>query len=623
MRTIILDFETYYDKDYSLRKMTPVEYVLDPRFEAIGCAVREPWPSNKPAYWIDGPDLPAFFAGLNPQQTILVSHNALFDMCIVAWRYLFIPRLMVDTLGISRALLGHKLRSLSLKNVAQHLGLGAKGDTVMKVVGMSRAAIIAAGLYDEYKEYSLHDADLCAGIYDKLVRSGDFPVAELAIMDMVLRCAIQPKLQIDQNVLAEHLHAVRARKEHLLTLAMLMGANGKTDLMSDERFAELLRSVGCEPPTKTSLITGKQAFAFAKTDKEFIALEEHPNEAVQILVAARMGHKSTLEETRTERLLKIAQLTWPGNQQALMPIPLRYGGAHTHRLSGDWKLNLQNLPRGGNLRRALIAPPGHSVVTVDASQIEARIVAWLCGQDDLVQAFANGEDVYSSFASDVFGYPVSKGTHPNERFMGKTGILGLGFQVGGPKFQNTIEVQSQLQLGQKIAMSLEEAIRIVGVYRSKYDKISGTWPRLHQAINVLAAGGSFSIGPCVFERGAVLLPSGLRLHYHDLRQVSGERGQQWVFNYGGEPKKLYGGKLLENIVQALARIVTMDAALRIRRRLELALQVHDELVYVVPDHMVIEVKRILHEEMCRRPTWAPELPLAAEVGVGKSYGEAK
>jgi DNA polymerase len=627
MRTIVLDYETYYDKEYSLKKMTPVEYVLDPRFETIMCAVRESWPSNKSTYVVDGPDFGHWLKDAKLDTAAVVSHNALFDMCILAWRYGTLPRLIVDTLGVSRAVLGHRLRSLSLSSVATHLGLGVKGTTVHNVIGMNREAIKAAGLWDSYCTYSAGDADLCEGIYGKLVRSGLFPISELAIADMVMRCAIQPQFKLDQNALALHLNNVRQEKENLLARV----SASKDDLMSNDKFAALLRAAGLDdPPTKVSPVTGKVGYAFAKTDKAFIELEDHPNPDVQALVAARAGHKSTLEESRTERLLNISRLTWPGNEQSWMPIPLRYAGAHTHRLSGDWKLNMQNLPRGTKdkpsmLRRALIAPPNHQIMTIDAAQIEARVTAWICRQLDLVSAFENGEDVYSSFASDIFGYPVNKHEHPAERFMGKTGILGLGFQVGAPKFQNTVEVQSVLQIGRKIDMSLEEAVRVVNMYRTKYSAISSTWRSLqNEGIPMLASGvGSFTLGPCVFEKNAVLLPSGLRLNYHNLRQEDGERGPQWVFDYGGVPKKLYGGKLLENIVQALARIITMDAALRIQKKLRLGAQVHDELVYAVANERVEEVREFLLSEVRRRPVWAPDLPLNAEVGVGNSYGEAK
>lgn len=622
MRTVVLDFETYYDKEYSLKKMTPVEYVLDERYETILCAVKEAWPPTNPlTQVIDGEHFEEWVASAGLEDACVVSHNALFDMCILAWRYNVRPRVMVDTLGVTRALLGHRLKYLSLAKVAEYLGLGVKGHEVENVIGMRRDDIKRAGRWERYAQYSCNDAELCAGIYDKLVRSGCFPVREIAVMDMVLRCATEPKFLLDQKAISDHLAAVQQNKLEQLASAMLVGCNnGKSDLLSNDKFADVLRGLGVDPPKKISPATGMWTYAFAKTDKEFIALEQHPDPAVQVVVAARLGHKSTLEESRAERMLTISNLTWQGNQQHRMPIPLRYGGAHTGRLSGDWKLNMQNLPRGGKLRRALIAPPGHQVVAVDASQIEARIVAWLCEQWDLVNAFANDEDVYSLFASEIFGYPVDKKQHPKERFIGKTSILGLGYQVGGVKFQNTIEVQSQLQLKSKIDMTLDEATGIVELYRNKYSGISSTWKRLgSNGMAVLnGSGGKFTIGPCIFEKWAILLPNGLRLNYHDLHYDI-----EWLFTYGLEVKKLYGGKLLENVTQALARIITMDAALRIQRRVKLALQAHDELVYIVPDDRVEETKALVHEEMCRPVDWASGLPIAAEVHSGPTYGDCK
>jgi hypothetical protein len=132
------------------------------------------------------------------------------------------------------------------------------------------------------------------------------------------------------------------------------------------------------------------------------------------------------------------------------------------------------------------------------------------------------------------------------------------------------------------------------------------------------------LGPCVFEKGAILLPSGLKLKYHDLRHEEDE----WLYTYAGKTKKLYGAALLENIVQALARIVTMDAAVRIQKSLSrvdmwLNLQSHDELVYLTPSRFVLVMKKILAHHMRTRPAWAPDLPLDCEVGQGPSYGDAK
>lgn len=614
MKQIVLDFETYYDNDYSLRKMAPVEYIQDPRFEVIGCAVKE---GEDEPFWLTAEELDSYLMGL-PDKVAVISHNALFDMCILSWRFDYVPHLMIDTLGMARAWLAHKLKSLSLSSVATHLGIGVKGDTVHKVAGMNTAAIRAAGFYDEYAEYSKTDAELCWKIYRALITQG-FPPAELAVMDTVLRCAVKPRFVLDATMLAEHLHHTIALKQGLLER---VGLTSRDDLMSNDKFADALRRFGVEPPTKISLTTGKETYAFAKTDQAFMELEEHPEPEVQALVAARLGVKSTIEETRTERLIAISNLTWPGNRTGLLPMPLRYSGAHTHRLSGDWKMNMQNLPRGGTIRKAIKAPEGYKVVACDASQIEARIAGWFCGAVDLTNAFANKEDVYSSFASRVFGYEVKKKTHPVERFIGKTAVLGLQYGLGWQKFQKTVAMQSKAQVGQEVKLDDMEATRVIQTYRNTYSQIPQMWRTLDALIPQMTSRScSVPLGPLVFEYQRVRLPSGLYLNYHDLQNKDG----QWWFTYGGKPKYLYGGKMLENIVQALARICVMDAAVRVRKRIgqQLHLQVHDELVYVVEDQIADSVLRVVHEEMCTRPKWGVDIPLDAEGDVAPSYGEAK
>ncbi len=638
--TWFFDFETFYTQEYSLRRMTPVEYILDPRFEAIGCAIKEGVGGN--TYWVDGPDLTKFFADL-PRDIIGVSHNWLFDGCVLAWRYNFIPRLSVCTLSVARALLAHKLRSLSLDSVSKYLGLPPKGNTVHKVIGLNLDMIKAAGIYDEYVEYSKRDDDNCASIFDILVRGAEppnkdiprpdkFPASEILIMDTVMRAAVQPRFRLDPELLHEHAGKLEQQKNELLARAMLVGADGKSDLMSNERFAELLRSIGVEPPVKISPQTGRVTYAFAKTDQGMIDLEEHEDPGVQALAAARLGHKSTIEESRVKRLISISQLQWPAfvthpsNEQAiLMPMPLRFSGAHTHRLSGDWKLNMQNNPRGSAIRRALTVRKGEKVLKRDASQIEARVNAWFCGQDDLVAQFARGEDVYSNFASHVFGCVVTKKDKP-KRFVGKTCVLGLGYQTGWEKLRWTIKVKSREQLGEAMIISDEEAKRIVKTYRTVNYKQPAMWEfLLHTAIPVLAGiMDPIQIGPILVEKGSILLPNGLRLYFPNTRWEDG----QWVYDYAGSTKKIYGGALLENIIQALARICTMDAAARIRRRIDKAaiwmnLQAHDELVYIVPDRLIEPVNGIMREEMDRRPWWAPDLPLASEGGVGPSYGQTE
>ena len=626
MKYVFVDVETYYDNEYSLRKMTPAEYILDPRFECIGWAVAEG--RDDKAEWMSTDEFRHYLTTL-PDKVMMISHNALFDMPVLAWKFGYVPTLMADTLGMSRAWLGHKLKSHALAKVASYLGLGFKGDALLKTIGMSGAAIRQSVFWDEYTTYALNDVDLCRGIFYTLLDQG-YPKQELAVMDMVLRCCVEPRIQLDQTALAEHLHQVKSDKDTLINRALLSGVlDHRGALMSNDKFAEALIEIGVEPPTKVSLTTGKTTYAFAKTDPDFVALEEHDDPRVQVLVAARLGTKSTLEESRTERLLNISHLTWQGKVQKLMPIPLRYSGAHTHRLSGDWKINMQNLPsrKNNKIRSALVAPAGHKIVAADASQIEARMVAWFCGCAILTEKFAKGEDVYSSFASAVFGRPVTK-KDKAERFIGKTAILGLGYGLGWPKFQKTVKLQSREQVGEVIDLSDVEATRIIELYRNSYKQIPNMWDKLRNLIPMMALDGMTPqlVSPVIVEANRIRLPSGLYLYYDGLHNDAGN----WIFTYGGKIKRLYGGALLENIIQSLARIQVMDAGVRVRRRLakagldiNLAMQVHDELVYVVPDEHAQMVLAMAIEEISRPPSWGIDIPLAAEGGIGDNYGDAK
>lgn len=642
MERITLDFETYYDKDYSLRKMTPVEYILDARFELISLSVKRP---GKPSFILRPDQMHAFFALLDPTKCVVITHNALFDACIMAWVFNFVPRLLVCTLSMSRSWWGYKLRRHSLEAITEAMPhLGTKGKEVTRMQGLRYVDIVQLGLWPAYAAYCCNDSVLAENIFEAIMAEG-FPVNELEVLNMVIRMAVVPKFEVNQLELLNHQTNIQTDKANLLNAATMVGANGKTDLMSNDRFAQLLLALGVEPPRKTSPVTGRENWAFAKSDKAFTALEDHPDHRVQALVAARLGHKSTIEETRTARLLSISQLRWPADYLAsrgyplgsrLMPIPLRYGAAHTHRLGGDWKINAQNFPSRGKinyLKRALIAPPNHSVINSDSSQIEARIVAWLANEIELLHQFENNLDPYKIFAAKVFGIDVSAVTK-EQRFLGKTSILGLGFGLGWIKFKEQVRVKSLEALkltgqGQELILSDEESQHIVSTYRSTYLGIPALHKQLQNALPILAGGyGSYSIGPCVFEFERITLPSGLYLRYKNLRQVRAEMGYEWVYDYGDETKRIYGGALLENIVQALARIIVMDAAIRIEKLINpygmgIALQVHDALCYVVPDTLAPFLGSVLHQEMHRRPSWAPDLPIAAEMHSGPNYGDCK
>ncbi len=517
---------------------------------------------NGEPFVIDGPNIAAFLGLFNPAETTTVTYKADFDNSILAWRYGFIPHRMLDAMGMVRALRGHELTSVSLEKAAEHLGVGQKGNALASVKGMRREVIMGnPTLWKAFQEYAKQDVRLTAAIYDKL--APEFPATERRVMDLVLRCTIEPRFQVDVSMLEAHMVDVHQEKEDLLIAA---GNQTKENLRSNDAFQELLEARGIEIEYKD----GKHGPipAFAKTDDFMERLSNDEDVEVQALAAARLGLKSTIEETRGERMLGVANLLWQDTPLAmphLMPIPLRYGAAHTHRLGGDWKMNMQNLPsgRGGKvtkLRKALIAPSGHKVIVADLGQIEARLTAWVCQQMDLLQLFAEGKDPYAKLACAIFNL-ASVAPDSIERFIGKGGVLGLGFGCGKKKFFNMVIRQARsLGMDMNVLRAIwtpELAEKSVNVYRAVNENIRDAWQTLDFILATAWAGvgGPAKFGPVTISRGAVLLPNGMYLRY-----VPVLGGMDKKYRYGRETHKIYGAAFLENIIQALARIVVMNAS---------------------------------------------------------------
>jgi hypothetical protein len=637
-RLLFLDYETYYDRDYSLRMMSTPEYILDARFEVICCSVKE---DMGPSHVVDGPDFGAFISTFDPAETTTVTFNSLFDNSILAWHYGFVPSKMLDSMGMARALLGHELVRFSLAHVGDYLNVGIKGDTLMKVLGMRRADIIANGLWPAFCDYANQDNEINAGIFFKLFPQ--FPLSERRVMNLVLRACVCPRFQVDTAMLTAHLKDVQDEKAALLASC---GAD-LDQLMSSAKFQELLEANGVVVETKISP-TGRTVPAFAKTDDFMARLQEHPDTIVQALACARLGHKSTLEETRTEKLLKIAQLPWSTYRDGkprlysggTMPVPMRYGGAHTHRLSGEWGMNMQNLPsvmrsKGkSKLRLSLLAGPGNTIITADLGQIECRLSAWLCQCSKLIEEFAKygaGDktyDPYNRLGSAIFGFAVDRKVNLIEGFIGKTGILGLGYGCGVDHFFDMVGKLARA-MGIDLAGRWDHdmAERAVKTYRTVYYPMKQGWNHLDMILKTSWLGLSDPVvwGPVVIGKGSVELPNGLFLNYDNPRvDTQGEL----KYTYGKLTHKIYGAKFLENITQALAALVIRNVKLRVSDRLrpligaasDFTLQAHDELVWIVPTIHLDECKKIIHEEMVRRQSWVRGLPLMADVKSGSSYG---
>jgi DNA polymerase I-like protein with 3'-5' exonuclease and polymerase domains len=608
MDLITLDFETYYDKEFSLKKLTTEEYIRDPRFEVIGVGIKV---NHKETEWASGKheQLSEYLRQFPWEDSMLVCHNTMFDGAILGWHFGIHPRVYADTMCIARAIHGVEV-SASLQAVSEKYGVGTKGTEVVRALGKHRADFTHEEI-SNYGDYCINDVDLTFRLFMEMANNGKFPRSELKLIDLTLRMFIQPVLDLDLGLLEQHLIETRYRKDTLLEAAGVT----KEDLMSNPKFAEILQSLGVKPPTKISLTTGKETFAFAKTDEEFLALAEHDNEQVQTLVAARLGTKSTLEETRTQRFIDISK-------RGLLPVPVRYYAAHTGRWGGDDKINLQNLPNRGadgkKLKNSIIAPEGHTLIDADSAQIEARVLAWLAEQKELTKAFAKGEDVYTQMASHIYGLPEEKITK-EQRFVGKTTILGAGYGMGAPKFAAQLK-----NFG--FDMNIGEARRVIKIYRDTNWEINKLWRDAHRSLVGLTKNEKTELGvegvlEIVPEETAIRLPSGLLLRYDDLQFEQVDENVTFTYKTRKGRTNIYGGKVIENVCQAVARCIIGEQMLKIAKKYRVALTVHDSVLCCVKDEEVYEAEVFIAQCMCWTPDWAKGLPISCESGIGKSYGE--
>lgn len=605
MNVITIDFETFYDRHFSLSKMTTEEYIRDELFEVIGVAVKV---GDGETQWFSGPKAQTkrWLEQFDWAGSIAVAHNAMFDMAILNWHFDIRPKRIADTLSMLRALDGPDAGN-SLAKAAERYGLGVKGDEVVNALGKGRIDFSPEELR-RYAQYCINDVDLTYDLFNRIAVG--FPAVEFRLIDLTIRMFTEPVLTLDATILRDHLSEVQRKKNELLGKALI----SKDNLMSNGQLAETLRDLGVEPPMKISPTTGKETYAFAKNDEAFKALLEHENPIVQAIVAARLGVKSTLEETRTERFIRIAE-------RGTLPIPLRYYAAHTGRWGGDDKVNMQNLPRKSPLKKAIRAPEGYTLIDCDSSQIEARTLAWLAGQDDLVAAFDRGEDVYKIMASAIYGVPVDEVTD-DQRFVGKTTILGCGYGMGAAKFQAQL-----LTFGVK--MDLDECKRIISVYRETYPKIPLLWRAAGDALDAMANNQTAPLGRdgvlVVEGREGIRLPNTLRLRYENLRWVQTPEGKSEMVYDQKKGRailttRIYGGKCVENICQALARIVIGEQMLMVARRLRVVMTVHDAVGSIAPTEEAEEARSFVEACMRIRPKWSALLPLNCESKMGASYG---
>ena len=655
-RILTIDFETYWDsKSYTLSKLTTEEYIRDDKFLAFGACIHE-FRSDRPTQWYRGGDeLHRVLSTYDWGRTAVLAHNAQFDVSILSWRYNVRPAFIFDTLSMARALRGVEVGN-SLAKLASDFSLPPKGVAVHSTDGLH---VLTPEIEKELADYCAHDVYLCEEIFKRLVAG--YPASELRLIDMTLKMYTEPVLQLDKLMLVNAIEEEREMREELLARL------GVTDaaLASNGQFAELLRTLGTEPPTKKKKPTVKTPhpkgvnFAFAKTDAMFQAMLNGSNEDVAALCEARLKVKSTTERTRAQRFLEISQ-------RGPLPVPLSYYGA----LSGRWTaskgsaINMQNLKRGSFLRKAIMAPEGYQLVVGDLSQIEPRVLAWYSDYEEMLDIFRSGADPYAAFGAQMFNIPgMTKDSHPDLRQSAKSALLGAGYGLGWASFaqqlltgflgappvrynkdfarklgvdgtyvQKFVDWEDNIKKMAEISHTCTDgellihcvaAKKIIDIYRSTAHPVVSFWDMCSGLIDsALAQGREFRYKCIVFRKGEIELPNGMKLLYPDLRQVKDDKERmQWV--YGQDATKLYAGKITNNVVQATARIVMTDGMLRVAKSYPVKGTVHDELIAVVPDAEVKNAKTWVLAQMTMEPRYMPGIPLNADGGAHRRYGLAK
>ena len=642
------DFETRWDSKsgYTLSKMTTESYIRDPRFKAFGFGFQ--FIGDARPHWVSHDDLSQFFESIDWETTAVMCHNAMFDAAIMSWLYDAHPAFIFDTLCMARALYGVEVGN-SAKLLAQRFGLTPKGTATESTDGLIE---LPPAVEDELAAYCLHDVYLCGEFFKNM--SPGFPTKEFKLIDMTVKMFTEPRLVLDAPLLEQALSAEEAKRTALLRKFKV----SDKDLGNNETLAGLMAMLGFKPPEKRSPTNPKKTvYAFAKSDAGFQALLNSENEDIAMLCQARLAVKSTGERARAVRFKDIAS-------RGTLPVPLKYYCAHTGRWGGAELINLQNLKRGGLLRDSIMAPEGYQLVVCDLSQIEPRVLAAMSGYEALLDIFRSGQDAYSLFGRQVFNEPtLAKESHPLLRQSAKSILLGCGFGMGWANFAGQLmvgflgapPVRYDKAFAKQAGVSSEDITKfikneelvarmmeiphtcsteelvvhcvasatVIKKYRAAAEPVTDFWAHCDNMIRkVLGGDGEPEKYSCVeFQRGRIRLPSGMFLKYPDLRKVKDADGKtEWVY---GKEGRLYGPRLVENIVQSVARVVMTDGMVRIQNRYPCVLTVHDEVVCLVPETEVQDAMVWVREQMIKEPRYLPGIPLDAEVGAGERYGVAK
>lgn len=629
---ITLDFETYYDVDYTLRKLSTSEYIRDPRFEAIICVVKIG--DGDPLVAVGAKEMKRLFAKIDWTKADLLCHNTMFDGLIMSEHFGVVPRRYLDTLAMARGLFGNDTKA-DLDTISLFLGHRGKVQGVLdSAVGLHLADLVKRPNWEQYKGYCIRDVEECRSCFDDMLQL--LPLDELTKIDIFIRAFCDPVIRVDRPRVQKELKRELTHKDDVFMsavgskleqtkLILMLGRQGaidhaKKEIGKTEVFAEMLRTLGVEPPMKSSPTDHtKMIYAFSKTDEDFLILQEHGDKRVRDLVEARLEVKSVGNITKAGRFLKASE----GGKR--LPIALNYYAAHTGRPGGGNKMNMLNLERGGELRRSMLAPEGQVIVVADSGQIEARVAMWIADQLDMLEEFRVSDrkedrDPYCKMADDVYGFKVEKDKNPKERFVGKVLKLGLQYQMGPPRLQTTLALGALG--GEPMFVELDECQRFVYVYRKKHNKVVKFWDVCRDIIQDMVRGREGSWKCISWEHERIWLPNGMSLKYPGIKEKHGEDGSvNWTYMRKGKESKIYGGLLTENLVQALANVIVTEQMMKIAEKYRIVTMTYDEVVWLANKKDAKKAFDYGMKIMMEPPKWAPELPLMAEGGWDVNYSK--
>lgn len=602
---LALDFETFYGPKYSLSSMTTKDYVMDPRFKVHGCGVRWAHEGKETTRWISGHEaVKAFFDSIDWENTAVLCQNANFDAFILNHIFGIKPAFIYDTAAMGR--MYEPRHKCGLDDMAgRYLGL-AKDVDLIRTYGIRD---LTPELDKVLGRYCIKDVDLMVAVFNYLLPF--IPDDQLRIVDMAVRLHTEPKFILD----VERITAFRDQEQLDAERKIADTGLPRSLFASNDKFAAHLKSIGVEIPMKM----GKNGLipALAKNDLQFHDLQdEHPE--LSDLWEARIAAKSRIGETRAQRFLDARM------PDGTIPMPLKVAGAHTFRFSGFDSMNVQNMTRGSELRKSLKAPPGYVVCVIDLSQIEPRTNAWLSGQQEKLDLFRSGADIYAAFGTKLYGRPINRDVDIEEGQVAKVAELSLGYGAGWLKFARTMRAGA---MGPKINISDEAAMNTVQVWRTENYMITRLWETCKEMLFRMMDRNAqpWAYGPLTITRERIELPSGLRLHYPDLRYVEGNF-EYWVAK-GKYWKKIYGAALDENLIQSLANVIIMEALLRAQPFLKeinghFVLQVHDELVFLIPEKDAEANGAQLAKLIITNPHWCPTMPIkCGKPGIAPEYSK--